>query len=420
MYCGECGSKNSNTSKFCENCGAPLENNDNEKNQLDKSKKRKEENRASTNKIILIVVAVVLVIGAFLGIKGLKEQTLPETVAKKYFEAYKNSDSRKMYQYFDIDESLNKNAFTTKKMFINTIVTESQKEKASKIQSYQITKIDPSSDGLTVKATINYTTTTSLSSNSMELVLKKSKKKKFLFFNNWKVSLGDNYIREDYTISLPKGSKATLEGVDLTKYKDNNKSTSQYDVYKIDKIFRGEYSLKSSLSYGFNIDEKINTTLSSTYKVNISKTTVPKNTQKEITEKAKEFLTTYYNGVISNTGWEQIKEKLTLVDTNSETNLKSAYEKLSSTLNRDNKKLTKYNVTSIDISEISTPYNDSYGDITVSFNVKYDYELNYKPLFSDEMKTKTSSSSGRVKLDFKYNEKTFSIYHITTFVNSFN
>lgn len=417
MYCGECGAKNSNSSKFCESCGAPLEN---EHENKSTTKNVKNTNtQISKNKIILIVLAAVIVIGGFIGFRNLKKQSLPETIAKEYFEAYKSSDAKKMYQYFDIDQNLSKNEFTTKDMFIKTIITKDQKKEASKIQSYQITKVEKNDDGLTTKVTINYTTTSSLTSKSKVIYLKKSSKKKFLLFDNWKVSLGDNYVKENYSISLPKGSKAKLEGKDLSSYKDKSKSTSTTDVYKIPKIFRGEYKLTSSLSYGFDITDTINTSLGSTYKANISTSSVPSKIRKDMTAKVTDLINTFYQGAIAKTEWDQIKDKFKGLDTTGESNFKATYESLISKANSDTKQLTAYELFDINLADISTS-SSSNGDLVVTFKIKYNYTLNYKPLFSSEIKTKTSASSASLKFNFRYSDKEFIISRINTFVYTFS
>lgn len=416
MYCGECGAKNSNTSKFCESCGAPLVN---EHENTTTTKKVKNNTPMSTTKIILIVAAAVVLIGGIVGFQSLKKRTLPETVAKEYFEAYKNSDAKKMYQYFDIDESLKNNEFTTKDMFIKTIITEDQKKETSKIQSYQITNVEENEDGLTAKVTINYTTTSSLTSKSKVINLKKAAKKKFLFFTNWKVSLGDNYVKENYSISLPKGSTAKLEGKDLSSYQDKTKSTSTTDVYKIPKIFRGEYKLTATLSYGFDITDTVNTSVGSTYKTNISTSSVPSKTKKAMTAKATELINAFYQGAMAKTEWEQIKSNFKELDTDAETNFKATYETLISKANNDSRQLTKYELSDIKLTDITTASTNN-GDITVTFKINYNYDLNYKPLFSDEIKTKTNSSSASLKFNFRYSSKEFIISRINTFVYTFS
>lgn len=416
MYCGECGTKNSNTSKFCENCGEPLVNEDDNKSSNKKEKNSK--TQISPKVVIPIVLAVVILIGGIIGYNKLKKETLPETIAESYFEAYKNSDSEKMYKYFDIDDKLKDNEFTTKDMFIKTIITEDHKKEVAKISNYQITKVDIADDGLTAKVTVNYTITSSTAAQTKVINLKKMSKKKYLFFDNWKVSLGDSYVRDNYSLYIPKGSTVKLEGKDISKYKDTSKTSSSYDVYTIPKIFRGEYEIKTKLSYGFDLNEKMNTSSSSRYIVNISKSSLPEKTQKEMTAKAKELLNIFYEGAIAKTDWTQIKEKFKHLDEETLSKYESTYNTLVSRVNNDSKQLTKLEITNMTLSSTSSSSTSEAG-LTVSFKISYNYGLNYKALFSDEVKTKSNDSSSYVRLSFKYINNEFVITNINSMVTSF-
>lgn len=416
MYCGECGTKNSNSSKFCENCGAPLVN---EHSNIQTDKKNQNKNTQISLKVVIPIIAgVIILIGGIIGYNSLKKKTLPETVAASYFQAYKESDSKKMYQHFDIDANLNNNEFTTEKMFVNTIITDEQKKEAEKISNYEITEVKIEDGGLTATVKIKYTTTTSAIARTKEINLKKSEKKKFLFFDNWKVSLGDSYVRENYSIYLPKESTAKVEGIDISKYLDKDKSSSSYDVYTIPKIFRGEYNIDTKLSYGFNLSEKMNTSSTSYYRVSISKSSLPEKTQKDMISKAKELLNTFYSGAIAKTEWTQLKEKFSKLDEETLKNYESTYATLVSRVNTASRQLTKMEITDITLSSTSASSSDDDG-LTVSFKINYSYDLNYKSLFSDEIKTKSNTSNSYVKFSFKYVNKEFVISNIKSLVTSF-
>lgn len=416
MYCGECGTKNSNSSKVCENCGAPLVNDHSNGQTL--NKKQAENAQQSMKTIIPIIAGLIIIIAVIATYSSLKKRTLPETVAASYFEAYKDLNGKKMYSFFEKNSKLEKNEFTTKKMFIKTIATEEQKKEMNKILSYKIADVKLKNNGTEASVKIKYTTKISSISNVKEINLKKSSKKKYLFFDNWEVSLGDNYIRNNYSIYLPKDSTAKVEGIDISKYLNKEKSTSIYDVYIIPKIFRGGYNLDSQLSYGFNFKETMNTSLNNYYKINISKEVIPAKVQNDMIANTKNLLTTFYNGAISRTGWEQIKLQFANLDEETLKKYENSYNTLVNRIINNSNQLTKIEFTEIKLDD-TTPTTSLTDEISMNFKLSYKYDVNYKSLFSNEIKTSSKTTSGYVKMNFRYVNKEFIISEIKSMPTGF-
>ena len=49
MYCGECGTKNEKDAKFCENCGAALEQEEEKKEEREKKSQQQKHGNRSVN-----------------------------------------------------------------------------------------------------------------------------------------------------------------------------------------------------------------------------------------------------------------------------------------------------------------------------------------------------------------------------------
>ena len=86
MYCGECGTKNEKDAKFCENCGAALEQEEEKKEgKREKKPAAKARKPISKSKKILIVVICAVVVLLIVGFLVLKNSVSPNAVANAYF-----------------------------------------------------------------------------------------------------------------------------------------------------------------------------------------------------------------------------------------------------------------------------------------------------------------------------------------------
>ena len=180
MFCPECGQKNENSARFCENCGTSLP----ENRKIKKTKtftfskleitKLKQSITKKQKITYSIVLAIILCCTSFY-MYG-KIITNPKNIAKNYFLAQMQSDSDTLYDYLDIEKS----EFTTKELFKKIV-----KKDQNPIQliNYKIGKPSISKDGLTATVPISYITKQNNHIQSTSIQLKKTTNKKYEFFN---------------------------------------------------------------------------------------------------------------------------------------------------------------------------------------------------------------------------------------------
>ncbi|MDE7424229.1 MAG: zinc-ribbon domain-containing protein [Lachnospiraceae bacterium] len=263
MFCENCGKKLPEKAAFCVNCG--------EKVQLPKRKESKTvdfakdapaqetnkgvqpeipvypENRIQQSvpkqpkkpmsvfsKIILAELVMVVVLGIFFGMK-VKEYTSPEYTAKQYFAAVMSGDSKRAYKMVQVEND----TFINEEQFQNVIEDMS----CAKISNFRVKKEEneKNEDDYTRYIEIAYRLKEDTSDYSMMVTLEKSEEKKWLFFDNWKVNVGD-YIVKDISIEAIKGSKITIGGQELSKDLVSQQENEEGNmVYTIPRMFQGNY-----------------------------------------------------------------------------------------------------------------------------------------------------------------------------------
>lgn len=251
MYCGECGTKNEKDAKFCENCGAALEQEEEKKEgKREKKPAAKARKPISKSKKILIGVICAVVVLLIVGFLVLKNSVSPNAVANAYFKAFADQDLDTMYQYSDLDDS----EFTTKDRFIEYYSNDDQASLAKSIKNFNITDVEYSKNSLTAEVDISYTT--SRGSKRMTLELHKTTDKKYLVFDEWKVVLPEEDFTEDFTLYVPEGSEVNFGGVTLDEsYLDE--TSDGYDSYVIPALFNMDYEVTVTLPVGFEITETV-------------------------------------------------------------------------------------------------------------------------------------------------------------------
>ena len=142
MFCPECGKKNAEEAKFCEFCGAKID----EDSKIILPQKPRKPMKKSTKIIIIVVTLLVVVLGG--GGIILSNNFKPSKIATEYFEALMNNDTDKIYDYIDIPDS----EFTTKEIFKKVVETED-----TDVVNYQVVSEEKSSDGLSAQVTFSYT-----------------------------------------------------------------------------------------------------------------------------------------------------------------------------------------------------------------------------------------------------------------------
>lgn len=204
------------------------------------------------SKIILAELVIVVVLGIFFGMK-VKEYTSPEYTAKQYFAAVMSGDSKRAYKMVQVEND----TFINEEQFQNVIEDMS----CAKISNFRVKKEEneKNEDDYTRYIEIAYRLKEDTSDYSMMVTLEKSEEKKWLFFDNWKVNVGD-YIVKDISIEAIKGSKITIGGQELSKDLVSQQENEEGNmVYTIPRMFQGNYETVITNDVYENIVFEMNT-----------------------------------------------------------------------------------------------------------------------------------------------------------------
>ena len=396
MFCGECGTKNTGASQFCENCGAklagspeqqvnpsPVEGNMNVNNvQVNNMQANQMPNNqqviatqpakpmSKKTKLILTIIGIVAAIfgGVYYYLGTL---VTPEKVAENYFNALVELDAKKIYGFLQVEES----DFTTEKMFEKVIKNTTDKNSKVEIVNYEVgsVKYDDLTK-MTAKVTITYIEKDKEKSQTLDVKLAKGKDKKWLFYDEWLVITTAYEVKTDVTVKVDKGATVTIEGVKLgKKLLDEDSSTSYSDYYKVPVMFGGKYKINVKYPNGLETEELVNIA-SGGYYASLSASSLTKKVKSEITKQMKTDVQLLYDSAIAKKTFDEIKSNFEYTDGDL-TNLTSAYNTLSADLASASNQLTKIKVNDCELSSI---YSNSDDSLSMSTTFKYDYTVSYQ------------------------------------------
>lgn len=202
---------------------------------------------------IIAAEIVVIVVLAFVFQMNAKKEYSPESVAERYFLTYTQGDLKDVYKYIDAGEGdfLCENTF-------ETAVNLNDNSIRGDISNYSV--FVKENDGY--RATVQVTYQTKSGGNNdrtMSMTLKKTGNKKLLFFDEWAVSNSFSTVSNS-TICVPKGSKVTLDGIDVTKKTKAEDRSDGMTCYVIDKIYSGSHVVEVQADGFQSIKNKIELT----------------------------------------------------------------------------------------------------------------------------------------------------------------
>ena len=416
MFCAECGTKNEVGAQFCESCGQKLENEvvttaTTVAPKESKSFSTKFKEMSTKNKIIAVVstlVVVALVVLYFV----LGNMTKPEVIAEKFFNASMSYDTDTVYGFIDAGES----AFTTKEMFKKVSLKDVKEDEIPKVLNYTVGEPRTSVDGLSTTVTITYVLEGKDNSQTADIKLVKAKENKWLLFDNWKVNVTGTEIVNGYQIKVMKGSKLTVEGVEVDKkYIDSKESSESLDVYSMPSMFGAKYDIKITLPIGVELEDDINVRKDSYYKYSLSLSGLTDKVQEKLKTAVKTNVQAIYSGVTEKKSFDDIKSTFEYKGADL-TELKDAYEDLVDDIS-DSITLTKVNIKEVKLSSVSINSDDN---LYVYAKVTYDYSLTYQS--GEETKTNEENDYDYMYLTFDYANNSFKLvdaYSLNTYFSKY-
>lgn len=383
MFCPECGEKNKKGAKFCEFCGAKMEENTKKvEKSMDDSKKKvtPKEPMDKKKKIIIGVVVLVLAI-VIIVLSCLSSNFKPNKIAKDYFLAIINNDTDELYKYSDVDNS----GLTSKKIFKKVY-----DEDKIKVENYSVQSSEVSSDGLSATVTINYTLEGVSEANTTDIYLVKAKNKKFLIFDNWKVSGDSSVVKQNYEVKVPENSTLKIEGISASKKWLSKDSGDDYDLYVIPQIFIGEYDATITLKNGMPLETDLVVDGKATDLTNLE---ISDEMKKELEKVLPKQMTTLYQAAIDDKPFSEIKGNYNYEGADLE-EIESAYNKLSKSISSS---LKSVNITSTEIDD-SKVNEDGYLELKV--DAEYEYTKEYTFFGDTETEKDTDDAVITVTLDY--------------------
>lgn len=418
MFCSECGTKNNENAEFCIECGTKLA------QQKEQNSKKKKNNSGSSfkefikkNKIAVIIVGIlVILIISYFAINNTVYSA--KNFALKYAEAVISEDIKSQIEYADVygeSEFVTKSVINKKykdqklkKIEQIKVLSDSEVKKIGSLSETDIAKsaldkilgsdVETSttqlSSSLTKSFVVEYITEGSTKSKYLTVVVMKSKNKNLFIFDNWK-ALGEDVVSHDVVVKAAKDSKVSIDGVALSsKYLDKSESSSDEDVYTIGTVLKDDVEIAVSLNNGLKFTKTVDTydkksiDLTSYYSLELSD-----ESRKEVSNLVKKFTEVYIGGAINNTDVSTIK---------GDESISSKFSELSSFDSNYNNLVSRYDSVAIesfkitDVS-ISSAYLNSYGIMSVSAKIKYDYK--YSDSSTKTNKTGSDSISVTLKID---------------------
>ncbi len=219
-----------------------------EKTNTKKVKSGKNKAPAIVGSILIILILITIVVGTYLFAKSLSA----ETVGEEFILSVMQNEKEKLYNMIIKEE----NDFITKETFYDYIGSEYYEE--IKNLEVEIVGLEEYFDEMTITYFVKGTIDGEEEEDELDVELKKVENT-FGMFETWEIDTSAMMI-EDYKISVKKGTKVTIEDIELSdKYLDSSMSTEETDVYIIPQIFNESYDIKLEYKTGKILETRIYT-----------------------------------------------------------------------------------------------------------------------------------------------------------------
>lgn len=390
MFCEKCGAKNDSSSKFCEKCGAKLDN-ETEVKQTKKTSAKKTTTKKTTVKKeeiasekpkatlskkqktiggLVLVVIVALVIGYVMlkkaysldsfASKVFDQLSSKETISDKYLKESLDSDKYFVTLGDNMKNTIKENdiVLKNKEYEVKTgrkKVTIKYRDSEEKDKYRVMISVD--TDGKALGLFDKYIVT--------KITIKNESDDKTY-------TLYDPKDSKDAIVTAPKNSKVTIDGKELTKsYLDSKNSKDDKDVYKLKGLSAGKHKATFTVG-GFKFKKELYAYSTGDNEFNlvsyISEYNLDDKDNEENVKSFKEYITTYYEYVMSDKTYDDFSKKYT---TNED--IKDLFEDSKEYV--QNYSLKSFKVTDVKLSSIY--YYSSDEELVINYKISYDYENEY-------------------------------------------
>lgn len=396
IICPACGTKNEDNAKFCERCGAQLERSKKCESSaeviVDENDKIHKPNKVSkVRKIIFLeIICIAVVVTLFFVIGNMKYGA--EAIAERYFEAYSARDWNTMYSLLDLPEG----TFMNESQFVELM----EKEDAINPSSYTIRDKRSSETNLMHEFEVKYSIPGE-NAETMDLTLVRNGKKECFFFDEWRVS-STGVVVKDYPISVPTGSRVTVDGIELT---DPSSSKAGMDSYSI-SAFDGTHELSVAMPWCAVYTAQFDTSEETSLTVDMSDIAMTEDGEKALKAKAQQDLQKWYSAGISEADYSEVMD---LFSKDAVDEYKSEYSKLVVALK--NAPDSNYAVNGINFFNFDYELDSNIRENGKTVKVAYEYTTNYT--YDNERHTTSFSTDALMTVSYVCENDTWKIQSLT-------
>lgn len=237
MYCQECGAQNDNGAKFCEECGALLEQQTDQQtdqqHRIPAASQKKEVKRKKNP--VMVIEAVALIVLSLLCCYQVKRINNPENLVKRYMDAVFEQDWEEAYSYLDLPEE------DTEYLSASSYAVSRLSKEFADVTNYAIEtdKYRKENSDIVRSYIVNYRKRGNASELSMYVPVTKGRNRRFLVLDDWKISADGDLIL-DTTINLPPYATVSLDGHVLDSPEEDGKVTIPY-------LFKGDHVVEVTM-----------------------------------------------------------------------------------------------------------------------------------------------------------------------------
>lgn len=403
MFCQECGTKNTDDSIFCANCGVRLERDAVNQNQTQKVQPQgypgagvqSMPKKIEKWKLIFGVELVMIVLLLILAYKNAGTYFGAGEVAERYFLANANGDWSRAYQMLELDES----DFVKEKDYEKMAA----KDSLPKITTYTVGEIDAlSGKELGTTVDIRYRSKGDSMDSTYTVSLNKQPGKKFLLFDDWKVST-DDIIAKDVTVRVPQDAKVILDGEKLSdSYLSKREDEEEHlDTYVVPQMFAGTHAVTVTMD-GMKEDHgTLNTYNADSYTVYSLNPT--EETMDKIIKTAGEDMQKVYEAAMHGDAFSTIAD-LYVSDKDEMERIEDNYDTFLEAVQRN----SRNTVNTLRISNISASA-ENYGwsdEMVMEVRLEFDYsvDFSYEDFWDGDIKQDSYDSSDSITYEFVYED----------------
>lgn len=370
MFCSECGAKNADSAKFCEECGAILE----EVNAVKDEKTKTSSKNISINKkqksLMILILVIIVIIFAFY--KIIATSVSPERIVEDYIQAISSKDYDTLYEIAGFSGDT---TFLTKEQFQKFL---DNRLGDTPISNYNVGKnISYENGNLKAKVPVNIVSNIGYTEQEITVELSKLQSKKYLFFDDWKISNMSSLINysiiKDFKISVPKGTKISFGGINVeNKYLDESNSDENEDIYLLPQVLSQETLIVFELSNGVKIEKNIDRISYGYYSLELSLDDFSDEEKEKINNLLKKDITSLINLTLQNKSFDEAKNSFPLLTTDS---MKKNYENQLKYLENLKYSVSDFNIKEVNLKSISLNTNSK---LSISFSIDYSWNATSK------------------------------------------